>query len=644
MTKRRTTKHALLMSGLALLLCISMLVGSTYAWFTDSVTSTGNIIKSGTLQIEMLWANGKDDPSADTTAWTDASTGAMFENDLWEPGYVEARHISIANVGTLALKYQMRLLADGVTSVLANVIDVYYFDTATQLDRTTVKNGTKLGTLSQVLNNMPTSILATTFKGELEPNNSKTITLALVMQETAGNEYQGLSIGSDFAVQVMATQLTSEEDSFNEFYDKDAEFAPQEPPKAMVFQLDEATASKIDVNGIIGLDTAYSFQPTETYEQAEASEYVWDHADFFVYADNTVPADSMVLAGYYSAFGSWLGLSNAGFEVKAGPENGIRLINDGLRSAGFNVTVAYSDICLFGNDGVGFLCGAKDLTGENAGTKLTVELRLYEVACTDAGCHHNDPACETGEYITVGKFEYTFDPLDSSKGDAYIGGTYYETLTDALAAANSGDSIMLTDDLDAEVGIVIPEGVTLDGNGKTITYAGTDYHLIKLGTGAALKDVTLNNYRVRTEETTSGTVALENVAINMDNDLTGLDISRGSGTATLTGVTCKGIKDATHLNPATQVQVEYTPYGDVLLGTKWGLEATDCAFGSLHGWNTTNGSNVSLTNTTYSVFRMHYWNNRTLYINGVQTAWAASDAVPVAHDVGGCWSVQPAFK
>ena len=59
MTKRRTTKHALLMSGLALLLCISMLVGSTYAWFTDSVTSTGNIIKSGTLQIEMLWANGR---------------------------------------------------------------------------------------------------------------------------------------------------------------------------------------------------------------------------------------------------------------------------------------------------------------------------------------------------------------------------------------------------------------------------------------------------------------------------------------------------------------------------------------------------------------------------------------------------------
>ena len=107
MTKTRSTKSALISSVVALLLCFAMLVGSTFAWFTDSVTSAGNIIQSGTLDVEMHWAEGKLDPNAAETAWTDASTGAIFNNDKWEPGYVEVRHIKISNVGTLALKYQL---------------------------------------------------------------------------------------------------------------------------------------------------------------------------------------------------------------------------------------------------------------------------------------------------------------------------------------------------------------------------------------------------------------------------------------------------------------------------------------------------------------------------------------------------------
>ena len=39
MTKKKSTKRALLTSALALLVCVSMLVGSTFAWFTDHVTS-----------------------------------------------------------------------------------------------------------------------------------------------------------------------------------------------------------------------------------------------------------------------------------------------------------------------------------------------------------------------------------------------------------------------------------------------------------------------------------------------------------------------------------------------------------------------------------------------------------------------------
>lgn len=222
MTKQKTTKRALLMSALSLLMCVSMLIGSTFAWFTDSVTSTGNIIKSGTLDVTMEWADGtKAVPAVDSGDWTDASTGAIFNYDLWEPGYVDVRHIKIANEGTLALKYQLNIIANGEVSKLADVIDVYYVDPAVQVDdRAALTAENELGTLSQLLTN-----LSSTASGNLKAGDAHTITLALKMRESAGNEYQGLSIGSDFTVQLLATQLTSEVDSFDDQYDKEASFA-----------------------------------------------------------------------------------------------------------------------------------------------------------------------------------------------------------------------------------------------------------------------------------------------------------------------------------------------------------------------------------------------------------------------------------
>ena len=58
MTKKYSTKKALVASVLSLVLCFSMLIGTTFAWFTDSVTSAGNIIKTGNLDVEMYWADG----------------------------------------------------------------------------------------------------------------------------------------------------------------------------------------------------------------------------------------------------------------------------------------------------------------------------------------------------------------------------------------------------------------------------------------------------------------------------------------------------------------------------------------------------------------------------------------------------------
>ncbi len=237
MTKASKTKRALLASVLSLVLCVSMLVGSTYAWFTDSVTSANNIIKAGNLDVEMYWAEGsKPVPADGSNEWKDASEGAIFDYDLWEPGYVSVRHIKIANVGTLALKYQFNIFANGEVSKLADVIDVYYVDPAVQVvDRTMLTEDNKLGNLTKVLSEISTSA-----SGELEANTSDTVTLALKMRETAGNEYQNLSIGSDFFVQLMATQFTSESDSFDDQYDVQATYLNKDADGAwLINNMDE---------------------------------------------------------------------------------------------------------------------------------------------------------------------------------------------------------------------------------------------------------------------------------------------------------------------------------------------------------------------------------------------------------------------
>ena len=212
MTNTKNTKRALLSSVLALFLCFAMLLGTTYAWFTDSVTSAGNIIQSGTLDVEMEWKDATATGAQQT--YKDASEGAIFNYDKWEPGYVEAKNIKISNVGTLALQYNLHIAANGEVSKLADVIDVYYAEGEYTLATREMTELTKIGTLSDVLDGMPANMT-----GDLEAGKNDIVTIALKMQEDAGNDYQGLSIGTNFSVILMATQDNVEKDAFDENYD-----------------------------------------------------------------------------------------------------------------------------------------------------------------------------------------------------------------------------------------------------------------------------------------------------------------------------------------------------------------------------------------------------------------------------------------
>ena len=253
MTKNKSTKRALLLSVISIILCATMLVGTTLAWFTDSITSSGNLIKSGTLEVGMYWTDGTKDVPENEDSWADASKYPIFNYDKWEPGYSEIRHIKIRNEGSLAFKYQVNVIANGEVTALANVIDVYYVDPAVRIEgREGLTEQYRLGTLAEVLEGM-----SRTASGVLLAGKEENITIALKMRETAGNEYQGMSIGSDFTIQLLATQFTYEKDSFDHTYDKDA-FSYN-----LIVRTDDELRSAIALDGdlIIAIDgnLAYDF-------------------------------------------------------------------------------------------------------------------------------------------------------------------------------------------------------------------------------------------------------------------------------------------------------------------------------------------------------------------------------------------------
>lgn len=215
MTNAKTTKGALITSVISLILCFAMMLGTTYAWFTDSETVNGNVIQAGNLDIDMVWADGKEAP-ADAN-WLDAESGSMFNNTLWEPGYAEARHIKITNKGNLAFKWSLAIVPNGEVSALADVIDVYATTRGTAKQITDSDNLAGLsyaGTLREWINT-PVA------KGDLTKNgDTYSMTVVLKMREDAGNEYMNLAIGTDFSIKVIANQLNYEEDGFDKNYDE----------------------------------------------------------------------------------------------------------------------------------------------------------------------------------------------------------------------------------------------------------------------------------------------------------------------------------------------------------------------------------------------------------------------------------------
>ena len=208
MNNKRATKRALLTSVMALAMCVVMLVGTTFAWFTDTASTAVNKIQAGNLDIELQmkdkegkWVNAEGKILPFLVEGKIPADGTQI---LWEPGCTYfVTQIRVLNKGNLAVKFEYVPEALGVTGKLAEVLEF------------TAKTFDKEGNEDSDINIEPEVLKP----GEASPAWS----FGYHMDENAGNEYQNAT-ATGMCVTVLATQASYEKDSFDNTYDQDAEY------------------------------------------------------------------------------------------------------------------------------------------------------------------------------------------------------------------------------------------------------------------------------------------------------------------------------------------------------------------------------------------------------------------------------------
>jgi len=241
-------KSALIKSLIALMLSVSMLVGTTFAWFTDNISSGNNIIVSGNIDVEMYWTDDLDNGTWHNVEDPDYNT--IFSYDNWEPGYTDVKYIKIKNSGSLALNYKLAITPETAVGKLAEVINVHYATDGIKInDRTDLQNMATLGLLSNVLRDdhvIKGTLMADGQQNPYHPNSEVVLTLAMTMITTAGNDYQNETAGS-FGITALASQAPFEEDSFGANYDSAAELP-------IILSGDTVSAEVENVNGAAAKD------------------------------------------------------------------------------------------------------------------------------------------------------------------------------------------------------------------------------------------------------------------------------------------------------------------------------------------------------------------------------------------------------
>ena len=246
MTSSKSTKRALISSALALLMCVTMLVGATFAWFTDTASTGVNKIQAGNLDLEVQYrttANGEW-KTLDNATDLFGAAGTLFE-----PGHTRVVELKIKNAGNLALKYKigMNVISetagtnkDGNPYKLSDYLKVATspiqqydpnagpHDISYVMEQLIFEKGNVLAWEHRDFANFELEYTSDGSVHVLQPGDAGILGIKVYMPETVGNDANAISTTQaasiNFGLNVVATQYTTESDSFGTQYDKDATY------------------------------------------------------------------------------------------------------------------------------------------------------------------------------------------------------------------------------------------------------------------------------------------------------------------------------------------------------------------------------------------------------------------------------------
>ena len=439
MSNKKATKRALLTSITALAMCVVMLVGTTFAWFTDTATANVNKIQAGKLDVDIVDASGNS-LEGQTLYFRDKNNGT---NILWEPGATfNLDTFKIVNKGNLAIKYEVKVTGIKGSAKLLEVIDF------SVVEGTLNGDSVAIGTLNPKSQTGDTSDL---------------ITIQGKMKESANNDYQGLTLGG-IAITVYATQATYEYDSNNNTYDDGAFDALKD-----LYPVSNSVAKP--ATGPAVINDADASGNAQTYQVTVPQDAM----------DDNVSNISVTIAKSASA--------DAKFTVAAGSE---------LKQFDVTVTGIKSD-------------NTEDITvelfigkGYTLGSSVDVQhLKSDGKTETLEGSYDNTTGFVTFKTTSFSPFAVAVPEMTAVVGEG-LSTCYYDTLADAFAAAQDGDTITLLKST-TDNGIAAQKGFVLDFNGHTLKIGnplvgstGTETNAFQLLAGAG--NVTFKNGTLTTEE------------------------------------------------------------------------------------------------------------------------------------------------
>ena len=446
MSNKKATKRALLTSITALAMCVVMLVGTTFAWFTDTTTANVNKIQAGKLDVALEMNIG----TKETPKWVTAEKQVLNFRDkngntnvLWEPGATfNLDQIRVVNAGNLAIKYEVKVTGIKGSAKLLEVIDF------------SVVGGTLNGDSVAVGTLMP--------KGQTG-DISDPITIQGKMKESANNDYQGLTLDG-IAITVYATQNTYEYDSNDNTYDSGAFDALKD-----LYPVSNSVAKPAIGDAVI--NDADASGNKQTYQVTVPQEAM----------DTQASNISVTIAKSASA--------DAKFTVAAGNE---------LKQ--FDVTVTGIKNGNTADITVELFIGK----GYTLGSSVDVQhLKSDGKTETLEGSYDNTTGFVTFKTTSFSPFAVAVPEMTAVVGEG-LSTCYYDTLADAFAAAQDGDTITLLKST-TDNGIAAQKGFVLDFNGHTLKIGnplvgstGTETNAFQLLAGAG--NVTFKNGTLTTEE------------------------------------------------------------------------------------------------------------------------------------------------